>query len=34
MAGTDATNPVYQAVAWMLTLAAVTAAALRVILGP
>jgi len=33
LSGTDATNPVYQAIALLLTIAAVTAAVLRIVLG-
>jgi len=33
LAGTDATNPVYQAVAWLLVLAAVSAGVIRVVMG-
>ena len=33
LAGTDATNPVYQALAWLLVLAAVSAGVIRVVMG-
>lgn len=33
LAGTDATNPVYQALAWLLVLAAVSAGVIRVVIG-